>query len=71
LRAQGEGLVKLMKRKMKGKKCAVFYFAGKRIFLYIYEVITWEKIPKRASIYYLHLVLSCPYGDTIRDRGGC
>jgi len=33
-----------MKQKIKGKNCAVFYFAGKRKSLFfIYEVITWEK----------------------------
>jgi len=36
-----------MKQNIKGKKCAVFCFAGKRIFfLFIYEVITWEKRKK-------------------------
>ena len=33
----------LMKQKKKEKNYAVFYFAGKRIFFYIYDVITWEK----------------------------
>jgi hypothetical protein len=51
----GKGVVymsmKLMKQKKKGRNCAVFCFAGKRIFFYIYDVITWEKIHKR-SIYY-------------------
>ena len=42
-----------MKQKIKGKNCTVFYFAGKRIFqIYIYEVIIWEKIHKRARLYY-------------------
>ena len=51
--AEGEGLVKLMKQKIKGINCAVFCFAEKRFFyIYIYEVITWGKIPKRARLYY-------------------
>jgi len=33
----------LMKLKKKEKNYAVFYFAGKRFFFYIYDVITWEK----------------------------
>jgi hypothetical protein len=33
----------LVKQKIKGENYAVFCFAGKRIFFYIYDVITWEK----------------------------
>jgi hypothetical protein len=34
----------LMKQNKKGENCAVFCFAGKRnFFIYIYDVITWEK----------------------------
>jgi hypothetical protein len=33
----------LMKQKIKGKDYAVFRFAGKRFFFYIYDVITWGK----------------------------
>ena len=37
----------LVKLKKKEKNSAVFYFAGKRdFFIYIYEVITWEKKKK-------------------------
>jgi len=33
-----------MKQKIKGKNYAVFCFARKRkIFFYLYDVITWEK----------------------------
>jgi hypothetical protein len=40
-----------MKQKTKGKNCAVFYFAGKIFFyIYIYEVITWEKEKKSSAI---------------------
>jgi hypothetical protein len=33
----------LVKQKIKAKNYAVFYFAGKRFFFYIYDMITWEK----------------------------
>jgi hypothetical protein len=34
----------LVKQNKKGKNCAVFCFAGKRkLYIYIYAVITWEK----------------------------
>jgi hypothetical protein len=46
----------LMKSKKKGKNYAVFYFAAKRFFIYIYHVITWEKIKKRLTIHYLRRV---------------
>ena len=37
----------LVKQNKKGKNCAVFCFAGKRkIYFFIYEVITWEKRKK-------------------------
>jgi len=43
----------LMKQKIKGKNCAVFYFAGKRIFFfYNHDVITWEIFYKLFSNYY-------------------
>jgi hypothetical protein len=42
----------LMKQYKKAKNHAVFCFAGKRFFFYIYDVITWEKISKRSSKYY-------------------
>ena len=42
----------LVKLKKKEKNSAVFYFAGKRdFFIYIYEVITWEK-KKSSTNYY-------------------
>jgi len=42
------GFSSLLKQKIKAKNCAVFCFAGKRkIFLFIYEVITWEKRKKK------------------------
>jgi hypothetical protein len=37
------GFSSLMKQNKKAKNCAVFCFAVKRFFLYIYDVITWEK----------------------------
>jgi hypothetical protein len=37
------GFSSLMKQKIKAKNYAVFCFAGKRFFFYIYDVITWEK----------------------------
>jgi hypothetical protein len=40
-----------MKQKIKGKNYAVFCFAGKRFFFYIYEVITWENRKKKALIF--------------------
>jgi hypothetical protein len=33
----------LVKQKIKGENYAVFCFAGKRFFFYIYDLITWEK----------------------------
>jgi hypothetical protein len=33
----------LVKKNIKAKNYAVFCFAGKRFFFYIYDVITWEK----------------------------
>jgi hypothetical protein len=36
-----------MKQKIKGKNCAVFCFAGKRFFLFIYEVIMSETPVRR------------------------
>ena len=33
----------LVKLKKKRKNYAVFYFAGKRLYIYIYEVDTWGK----------------------------
>jgi hypothetical protein len=41
------GFSSLMKQKIKAKNYAVFCFAGKSFFLYIYDVITWEKIKKK------------------------
>jgi hypothetical protein len=38
--------MKLMKSKKGGENYAVFYFAGKRFFIYIYEVFTWGKQTK-------------------------
>jgi hypothetical protein len=49
------GFSSLMKQKKKAKNYAVFCFAGKRIFLYIYDVITWEKIKKSSAIHYFLL----------------
>ena len=44
-----------MKQNKKAKNCAVFCFAGKRFFFYIYDVITWEKLYKRFRLYYSHI----------------
>jgi hypothetical protein len=52
-KVRGEyGVSSLMKQNKKGKNCAVFCFAGKRFFFYIYDVITWEIFYKRPSNYY-------------------
>jgi hypothetical protein len=37
------GFSSLMKQNIKAKISAVFCFAGKDFFIYIYDVITWEK----------------------------
>jgi hypothetical protein len=37
-------------------RITVFYFAGKRIFFYIYEVFTSPEKEKRSSIHYLQEV---------------
>ncbi len=55
--AEGEGrgehrFMKLMKLKIKGENYAVFYFTGKRIFFYIYDVITWGKNLKSSAYHY-------------------
>jgi hypothetical protein len=43
----------LMKQKIKGKKYAVFYFTGKRIFFFnICDVITWGKRKKSPANHY-------------------
>jgi len=54
----GCGFSSLMKQKIEGKNCAVFCFAGKRLF-FIYEVITWGKNLERPSNYYLCAVAGC------------
>jgi hypothetical protein len=41
-----------MKQKKKAKIYAVFCFAGKRFFFYIYDVITWEKLKKSSANHY-------------------
>jgi len=42
-----------MKQKIKGKKYAVFYFTGKRIFFFnICDVITWGKRKKSPANHY-------------------
>jgi hypothetical protein len=42
----------LVKQKKKEKNYAVLYFTGKRIFFYIYDVITWGKQKKGSANYY-------------------
>jgi hypothetical protein len=52
-RVRGEyGFSSLVKQNKKGKKCAVFCFAGKRkiLFVYLWEVITWGNFKKRCAI---------------------
>ena len=44
----------LMKKKIKGKNYAVFYFAG-GIFFFIYEVFTLEFFKKRAANHYSYV----------------
>jgi hypothetical protein len=51
----GYRFMKLVKYKIKEKNYAVFYFAGKRIFFYVCDVITWEKQKKSSAI----LLLLC------------
>jgi hypothetical protein len=41
-----------MKQKIKGKSCAVFCFEKEKYFLFIYEVITWEKRKKSSANHY-------------------
>jgi len=41
-----------MKQKKKAKIALSFASPEKDFFFYIYEAITWGKIPKRASLYY-------------------
>jgi hypothetical protein len=55
-KVRGEyGFSSLLKQNKKGKNFAVFCFAGKRkIFLFIYEVITWGKRKKSSANYYSH-----------------
>jgi len=49
----GCGFSSLMKQKIKGKNCVVFCFAGKRkIYFFIYEVITWEIFYELFRLYY-------------------
>jgi len=50
--AQLEIAFSLMKQKTKGKNCAVFCFAGKRFFFYIYDVITSPEKGKSPEYYY-------------------
>ena len=42
----------LMKQKKRGGNCAVFCFAGKRIFFFIYDVIVKQKKAERSRHYY-------------------
>ena len=44
----------LLKQNKKAKIYAVFCFAEKDFFFYIYDVITWEIFYKRSSNYYFH-----------------
>jgi hypothetical protein len=46
-----------MKSKKKGEKYAVFYFAGKIFFFYIYDVISSPEKEKRSVTYYSPPVL--------------
>jgi hypothetical protein len=41
-----------MKQKQKGKNYAVFCFAGKRFFFYVYDVITSPEKEKSSERYY-------------------
>jgi len=49
----GCGLSSLVKEKIKGKNYAVFCFPGERFFLYISDVITWEREKKSSANHYL------------------
>jgi hypothetical protein len=50
------GFSSLMKQNKKAKIYAVFCFAGKRkLFFYIYDVITWEIFYKRSTNHYSYL----------------
>jgi hypothetical protein len=44
-----------MKQNIKGKNCALSFASPEKekYFLFIYQVITWEKILKRSRNYYL------------------
>jgi len=53
----GYRLSSLVKQNKKAKICAVFCFAGKRIFFYIYDVITSRKKKKRSAYHYLQVLL--------------
>jgi hypothetical protein len=52
----GGGFSSLMKQKIKGKKYAVFCFAG-YFFIYIYGVIMKQKIYKRSTNNYSCIVI--------------
>jgi hypothetical protein len=45
----------LWSKKKKEKNYAVFYFAGKRFFIYIYEVFTSLEKEKRSTIHYSYV----------------
>ena len=51
----GCGFSSLMKQNIKGKNCALSFASPEKekYFLFIYQVITWEKILKRSRNYYL------------------
>ncbi len=61
----------LVKQNKKAKNCAVFWFAGKRFFFNICEVITWEK-RKKALIFTTGVcVYYCrTYYKAVRVGGG-
>ena len=53
------GFSSLLKLNKKGKNCAVFCFAGKRIFFFIYDVIVKQFFYKRSTNHYSYIQISC------------
>jgi hypothetical protein len=49
-----------MKQKKKEKNYAVFYFTGKKIFFYIYDVITSPEKEKTSEHHYWRAPSCCP-----------
>jgi hypothetical protein len=52
------GFSSLMKQKKRGKIALSFASPEKEFFIYIYDVITWEEILKRATIHYFSALTS-------------